>query len=105
MPAWKVDINVNAKQPPRASFSPNPQQALVGDLISWANNDNLQSHWPAPVYNGQMDKTGWFTKAIPPNASSEKSVSPSAPGTLSYCCAIHQDEKGTIQVLSSPPTS
>lgn len=104
MPAWKIDINVNAHQPPRASFSPATLQALVGDLISWANNDNAESHWPAPIgSDGQVNKTGWLSEAIPPNASSKQSLSPSATGTLNYCCALHPSEKGVIQVISSPP--
>ncbi|HEY7406480.1 MAG TPA: hypothetical protein VIB39_23330 [Candidatus Angelobacter sp.] len=105
MPSWSIDINVNEKQPPRASFSPTKQQALVGDLISWANNDKADSHWPAPIEGGKINKTGWFDQAIPPNASSKGTVSPSAPGTLSYGCALHPDELGSIEVLSSPPTT
>jgi plastocyanin len=106
VPAWKIDINVNTTQPPRASFAPNALQALPGDLITWANNDNHQSHWPAPVVDGVVDKTGWLSEAIPPNASSKESFSPPAAGTLSYCCALHPSEKSaTIEVLGAPPTS
>jgi plastocyanin len=107
VPAWKIDINVNAMQPPRASFAPNTLQALAGDLITWANNDNQQSHWPAPVTNGVVDKTGWLSEAIPPNASSKESFSPPTAGTtLSYCCALHPSEKSaTIEVLAAPPSS
>lgn len=103
MPAWKIDINVNQPGPPRASFSPSTLQAQVGDSISWANNDNQESHWPAPVVNGQVNKTGWLSEAIPPNASSKQSLSPSAPGPLKYCCAIagHQNETGVIWVVSA----
>jgi len=106
MPSWSININVNQKQPPRASFSPQNQQALVGDLISWANNDPTEAHWPAPIEDGKINKTGWFPEAIPPNASSKGTISPSAPGTLKYCCALHADEKeATIEVLTNPPVT
>ena len=106
MPSWSININVNQKQPPRASFSPQNQQALVGDLISWANNDPKEAHWPAPIQDGKVNKTGWFSQAIPPNAPSPSSISPPIAGTLTYCCALHDDEKeATIEVLSSPPTA
>ena len=104
MPAWKIDINVNPKekQPPRASFSPTPLQATAGDSISWANNDNEQPHWPAPLVNGVPVQTGWLSEGIPPNAPSKQtlSISPSQPkGDLKYCCWYHQTELGTITVV------
>lgn len=103
MPAWKIDINVNTVQPPRASFSPASLQAQVGDSISWANNDNEESHWPWPVdSSGQPLPAGWLSEAIPPNASSKQSLSPSSADkgkTLKYYCKLHNNEHGTINVV------
>jgi plastocyanin len=100
MPSWSIKINANppGTNPP-ASFSPQTLQALKGDLISWGNNDNANQHWPAPIQNGVINKTGWLSEAIPPNASSKQSLSPSATGPLNYCCALHPSETGIIWVV------
>jgi plastocyanin len=103
MPAWSIAINRDERQP-LAAFAPAALTALPGDLISWANNDNRDSHWPAPIgSDGQPNRTGWLPEAIPPNASSIQSFSPPATGSLKYCCALHPDEKGVINVVSTPP--
>lgn len=102
MPSWKININANNPPQPPASYVPQVLQAFVGDLISWANNDHAttEGHWPAPINNGVIDKTGWLSEAIPPGASSKESLSPSGTGPLNYCCALHPSETGIIFVVS-----
>lgn len=102
MPDWVIKINKAADG--SVQFDPSPIQALVGDIITWANYDDT-AHWPAPMdSNGKIDPEGFMPTQIAPGGSSIGYVVSLAVGTTTYCCALHPDEKGSIEVLSAPPT-
>ncbi|WP_155893899.1 hypothetical protein [Cystobacter fuscus] len=83
MPDWMIKIERKSKRRRKASrlsridFTPNPQEALAGDVINWKNNDTV-AHWPAPIRNGQPDKMGYMSHEIPPGATSDIAFSPDA---------------------------
>ena len=72
------------------SFSPEPVQAKVGDVIAWTNTGNAQ-------HTATLDDNSCSTDTIASGASG--SLVFSAPGTYPYHCKIHPTTmKGTIQV-------
>ena len=96
-----IKITVNTVQPPRAGFA--PAQVFDGDLIYWANYDQEQAHWPAPLKDGKPDQKGWLPEEIPPGQSSRQPVKLKASDApYEYRCWLHQDEKGEIKVGPRP---
>jgi plastocyanin len=100
---WIIAINKVSHRKsgqPRATFKPESQTVAVGDIISWRNNDSVP-HWPAPSVAG---KTDWMDFQIPgkkknqPAPTSQQALSFSAATTVTYVCALHPDETGTIIV-------
>ena len=81
-------------------FTPQSQTVAPGDIIYWRNNDS-HPHWPAPSVAG---KTNWMDFQIPgklpgePAPTSQQAVSFAAKATVTYVCALHPDETGTIDV-------
>lgn len=108
MPRRLININLTGAATPRVAFVRSPQNALLIDVISWANNDSAQAHWPAPVIDNVVQQDGFMPQAIPPDASSPDFV-PSAEGSVPYVCVLHPAEKGVLNVVASlsletPPT-
>lgn len=111
MPDWMISIDRKSRRRRHASrssridFTPNPRLVLAGDVINWRNND-IVSHWPAPIQNGQLNKTGYMSNPIPPGATSDTAFLPAPVGQdteLEYGCALHPGERGIIKVLLHPP--
>lgn len=98
MPNWVIKI----KKGPNGEvvFDPQEQVAMAKDIISWSNYDT-QAHWPAPIKDGVINQTGFIPKAIEPGQSSIGYVVPSS--TQDYCCAYHPEERGVIEVITTPP--
>jgi hypothetical protein len=104
-----IEITCNPTPTPDqpAVFDPNAQGVLAYDTITWHNGDD-QPHYPAPIIQGSVLKTGWFDYQIPPGGTSDtlapgpNTTNPTASYTLSYACALHPDEKGTITVKPNP---
>jgi plastocyanin len=96
---WRINIKKNPKPPGPAvfEFDLSPQDVKVGDQVIWSNTDTL-AHYPTPV--GQ-------TYAFMPNQIAPGSTSPAfAPGTaatITYTCAIHPEETGSLVVNPAPP--
>ena len=85
------------------TFTPSTQPITSLDILTWANNDEQQQHWPAP---NASQPTAWMPAAIPAKLPGQPAPTSRgltfAPGTynLSYVCALHPTEKGVIQVTS-----
>ena len=83
-----------------AKFNPPSLTVAAGDIIYWRNNCD-SPHWPAPSVAG---KTNWMDYQIPaklpgqPAPTSQQAVSFSAAATVTYLCALHPSETGTIIV-------
>ena len=100
MPRRLININLTGGTTPRVAFVRSPQNALLIDVISWANNDSDQAHWPAPVIDDVVQRDGFMPQAIPPDASSPD-FAPNAEGPLPYVCVLHPAEKGMLNVVST----
>ena len=95
----KISIRRKPGQP-LAQFSPANRAAGVGDDIFWSNTDEKDQHWPAPSV---AKKTDWMDNPIPiklPNqpAPTSQFLSFSGATTITYVCALHPEETGTITV-------
>ncbi len=72
------------------SFNPSPLTVKTGTKVTWTNNDSV----PHTVTS---DSAGVFNSApIPPGQSFSYTFT--APGTVSYHCAIHPMMKGSVTV-------
>jgi plastocyanin len=85
-----------------AEFSPPTLAAGVGDDIFWSNNDEQAAHWPAPI-NGNNDD--WMNNPIPAKLPDQPaptsrylSFSGATTKPVTYVCALHPQETGTITV-------
>ena len=110
MPDWSIKITpVSASNPNGpAQFSPASQQCLGSDNISWNNQTGI-THQPWPLgTDGKPAATGWGVNPVPAGESSNPAYSvatPTANTNVKYCCYIHPEEIGTLEVLLAPPTS
>ena len=121
MPDWSIKIVAGENPGDPAAFVPdlegaNPGDPLVasrGDLVSW-NNTTRDRHrpWPAgsdfapvlPESSVPRQSKYYLSDPIPPDDSSRPSwvVSPPASGnTIFYCCLLHPEEHGQIQIATS----
>ena len=75
------------------SFNPNPSTAAVGDMIVWANNDQLLHHI---VFDDGTD-----VGDIAPGQSSV--AVPLTTPTATYHCTLHPSMTGGINVTIAPP--
>jgi len=97
---WIIAID---RQPGQAlaSFKPQSQTVAAGDIVYWRNNDEQAEHQVKPTV-GAND--AWWDFPIPqklqaqPAPTSQQAVSFSAAATITYVCALHPNEKGTIIV-------
>ena len=71
------------------SYKPEVVTAKVGDSIVWVNKD------PFP-HSVASKASGFDSLPIQPDRS--WTLTPSAPGELSYVCTLHPTMKGTIRV-------
>lgn len=81
---------------PQAAFNPDSQTVKAGEAFIWSNND-IKPHWPAPSV---QQKTAWIKRAIDSGQKSETISISDATGEdgLTYVCALHPKEKGTLIV-------
>ena len=90
---WRATVQREDPAKP-VGFSPNPQQAQVGDALFWFNEDSHESHQPVP------DTGTWNIPAIPPGNSSDQ-LSLGNAGTFAYHCALHSGENASVVVANA----
>jgi plastocyanin len=92
---WAINITPTASG--TAQFHPAQITIAVADQVHWANGDYTHAHWPGLLFQGQLNKTFFMPNQIAPNSSSTN-WTPSGPGTYTYECSLHPNERGTIVV-------
>jgi len=107
MPDWSIRIVPNPNQIADAPGAFTPQEARLGEIVSWFNTTQ-DKHQPWPTdsnYNPlNVDATSpaYLADPIDPGKSSDAYSLPVgvpyAVGTLYYCCKIHPKERGQITV-------
>lgn len=104
MPNWT--IRIVRDEAGKVSFQESPLHALRGDLISWRNEDDT-AHWPAELTDdGVPDPQSFMELQIPSGGMSDSAYSPPTSGVcIRYCCVLHPEETGEIEVLSQPPSA
>jgi plastocyanin len=83
-----------------ATFAPQTQKANAGDVITWANNDQTNAHWPgltADATGPVIDPKYFMDHQIAPDGESDE-FRPGVSGTLNYACSLHPDERGILAV-------
>ncbi|HYP28566.1 MAG TPA: hypothetical protein VE262_17780 [Blastocatellia bacterium] len=93
------NININnlpGAQPgaAQAAFAPKKQTLGVNEAFVWSNNDGT-AHWPAPSTSQQ---NAWFQAPIQPGQKSPVFYLTQSNPNLTYVCALHPNETGTIVV-------
>jgi plastocyanin len=89
---WRVTIGTNK------GFSPQQQQAQVGDAVFWANEDQGVPHQPVSTDSGAQ----W---SVPPIEGGDSSVQLDldVAGVVNYKCANHSNETGSVLVANAIP--
>ena len=112
MPDWLIEIvSVTPANPgdPTAAFNPATQDVLQWDNITWKNSTKGE-HQPVPL---NPPTPAWGVDPVPAGESSNPTYSVKAPvdgnnkpiyGPVTYKCAKHENEVGTLNILSAPPT-
>src|SRR5687768_18437966 len=90
---WRATVQNEDPAKP-VGFSPQSQQAQAGDALFWFNEDSHTPHQPVP------DTGTWNIPEIAPGTSSEQ-LNLANVGMLSYHCAVHPSETGTIVVANA----
>lgn len=76
----------------KIGFSPQDQNAEVGDTMFWFNEDVNETH---QVYC-DTNSCNWGAVIEPQNSS--QTITLETAGTYQYHCLVHPDETGTINV-------
>lgn len=93
---WRSTIQTENQEKPKG-FSPQTQQAQVGDAIFWVNEDADIEHQPCPNVNAP---TTWCNVPLKgPEPSNQ--VNLAAAGTIQYLCCIHPSETAEIVVANA----
>jgi plastocyanin len=93
-----IDINEVPGQA-LAAFSPEEVTVNTGDYVFWRNNASIQ-HWPTK--KGEADNY-WMNAPLAGklpggDADTSGTISFEDAMTVTYVCALHRDEEGTITV-------
>ena len=94
---WRDTVQRENNSQPKG-FSPQTQQAQVGDAVFWFNEDRKTQHQPYPTT--PLGKPGDWGPPIPGQNSSEQ-LNLDQAGTYDYQCALHADETGHIIVANA----
>ncbi len=88
--------NLPGAQPgtPQAAFAPAKQTIAVNEGFVWSNNDDT-AHWPAPSTSQQ---NAWFGAPVQPGQKTPMLYFTQSNPNLTYVCALHPNETGTIVV-------
>jgi len=97
--SWNVNIDPTSN-PGIAQFDPDifgvapgsPLQAQKGDLVSWSNQTSVD-------HNLQVGDEQF--PVSPKKSTTAYQIQDAAGVTITYTCAIHPGEKGTIEVVAS----
>jgi hypothetical protein len=105
MPDWSITIVSPTSGDELATFSPSPRRVIVADNVSWNNQtDGEHEPWPLDPDGVTPAATGWGINAVLKDQSTIPYSVPDAPGTtIKYCCKIHPQEIGEIEILTAPP--
>jgi plastocyanin len=93
---WRSTVQREKGSKPKG-FSPQTQQAQVGDAIFWFNEDSHTQHQPYPT--SPPGKPGDWGPLVPGQNSSQQ-LNLDKAGTYDYKCALHTDETGHIIVAN-----
>jgi len=92
---WRSTIQTENHEKPQG-FSPQVQEAQVGDAIFWVNEDAHEEHQPCPSLD---EPTAWCKVPLSgPEPSNQ--VNLATAGTIDYLCAIHPSETASIVVAN-----
>ena len=94
---WRSAIQRENHSKPKG-FSPQTQQAQVGDAIFWFNEDQKTQHQPYPTT--PPGKPGDWGPPVPGQNSSQQ-LNLDQAGTYLYQCHQHPDEQGKIIVANA----
>lgn len=88
--------NLPGAQPgtPQAQFAPGKMTLGVNEAFVWSNLD-VAAHLPAP---SASNPNGWFGSPIQPGQKSPIFYFTQSNPNLTYVCALHPNETGTIVV-------
>lgn len=90
-PGTAADVTINIVGDAGASsFSPSPDTVLVGQTVSWHNNDSLTHRIIA-------DNSAWDAGTIGPGSTSAPKAM-NTTGSFPYHCSIHPTMTGTLVV-------
>ena len=87
----------------QASFQ--PAEVISLDNLFWVNNDVVSGHQPTPSLS---NPTAWMPEPIPvklpdqPAPTSRGMAFDPGPYQITYFCALHEGESGTITVNPDP---
>ena len=100
-----------------AQFCPQTQEVAPGDIVFWQNNDECADHQPKPTHGADDDwtdvlptklpnkpaptsqRTVTFSQKTEPNPDDPDNPTP-VPYSVTYVCALHSDETGTINITA-----
>jgi hypothetical protein len=100
-----IVIDINPIDRPQsnetAEFDPTIQRVNRGDIVFWRNNDEQSMHQPMPVGGRPNDWVNLIPVALPgdPATSTRLGIVQNPRTVLNYVCALHSEEKGTIEVI------
>ncbi|MEO8381845.1 MAG: hypothetical protein ABI779_19445 [Acidobacteriota bacterium] len=92
---WRSTIQTENLEKPEG-FSPETQEAQVGDAIFWVNEDANVEHQPCP----SLDAPTTWCKSPLQGPEPSNQVNLATAGTIDYLCAIHPWETAKIVVAN-----
>jgi plastocyanin len=111
-PAFAADVAVSitsgASSKTTDAFSPNPVNAMVGDTVTWTNDDSqphtvVSGDGKTATPDGKFDSSPNFNPLI--KTKETFSVKFNETGDYPYYCALHPNMLGTVKVAAggTPP--
>jgi plastocyanin len=88
-PVADVTITINGSLG-ASSYSPSPDTVLVGQTVSWHNNDSM-------THTATADNLTFNTSGVAPGATSAPKAM-NTPGSFPYHCSIHPTMTGILVV-------
>jgi len=101
------DPGNDCRSTPNACYNPDSLTVFQGEIVEWTNDDTIgMGHTTTSIDGVTLNPNGiWDSGTLFNGDSFKLDTSSLSPGNYPYKCTIHPWQRGTLSVVTGPPTN